>query len=243
MPRVAGEIFVRLLMALVLLGMASSCKREQRAFHVVPALAEMSEDVPANNRVRPGPPMAATTPSTLVPINIERASHEPFGDQYINNAQAMSDGQTLYGAFNCSGCHAHGGGGIGPPLLDNKWFYGSDPTKVYISIREGRPNGMPAYRGRIADFQIWELVAYVRSLSGQAGSSAASGREDHMNTTIPPNSTPREKPEKVPEPTTGPVGGQTLGITTTQRSMSGTEPATKPVKRPATTSQPGQNVQ
>src|SRR4051812_9204883 len=98
-----------------------SCKREERSFHVAPPFAQMSQNIPYNNRVRPGPP-ATSTSSTTLPIDVERASPEPQGEQFIHNAQALSDGQTLYAAYNCSGCHAHGGGGMGPPLLDNKWF-------------------------------------------------------------------------------------------------------------------------
>ncbi len=95
---------------------------------------------------------------------------------------------------------------MGPPLLDNKWLYGSQPDQVYTTILEGRPNGMPSFRGRIPDYQIWEIVAYVRSLSGLANRQAASGRQDHMSVPeLPPNSTPAPKPEVQPPPTTGPA--------------------------------------
>jgi cytochrome c oxidase cbb3-type subunit 3 len=199
---------MRQVLFLSLLALAAvSCKRESRSFRAAPPFVQMSEVVPYNNHVRPGP-YATTTPSTTQPIDVERASHEPMGSMYPKNAQALSDGQTLYAAFNCSGCHANGGGGIGPPLLDNKWFYGAEPQQVYTSILEGRPNGMPSYRGRIPDYQVWELVAYVRSLSGQASPNAAAGREDHMTTIPPPNSTPAEKPEMAPHPTTGPATGR-----------------------------------
>jgi cytochrome c oxidase cbb3-type subunit 3 len=130
----------------------------------------------------------------------------------------MSDGQSLYEYFNCVGCHAHGGGGIGPPLLDNKWFYGSEPGQVYMSIVQGRPNGMPSFRGRIPDYQVWELVAFVRSMSGQANPNAAPGREEHMQAPPPPNSMPKETPQTVPAPTTGPATGAATGLTTIKPS-------------------------
>jgi cytochrome c oxidase cbb3-type subunit 3 len=99
---------------------------------------------------------------------------------YEENAYALSEGKRLYEAFNCVGCHAHGGGDIGPPLMDDQWIYGSRPEQIFGSIVEGRPNGMPSFAGKIADFQVWQIVAYVRSLSGQAPMNAASGRSDHM---------------------------------------------------------------
>jgi len=142
------------------------------------------------------------------PINLDSRVHEIYATIFPANAQALSDGQRLYEGFNCVGCHAHGGGGMGPPLLDNKWFYGSDPEQVYQSILQGRPNGMPSFRGRLPDYQAWEIVAYVRSLSGHASPNASSGREDHMKTEPPPNSMPPQTPQTAPEPTTGPVGGK-----------------------------------
>jgi len=227
--------------ATALLGGAASCKREQRSFRVPPPAAQLSEAVPSNDPLRPGPVMQATD-STTVAVSMSRLTSEPYGNQFLNNAQAQSDGQTLYEAMNCSGCHAHGGGGMGPPLLDNKWFYGSAPAEVYTSIMEGRPNGMPSFRGRIPDFQVWEIAAYVLSLSGQANPNAASGREDHMAAQPPPNSKPKETPTTVPEPATLPARGTSTGEvspppTTTAppttsppstRSAAGTEPATAP---------------
>jgi cytochrome c oxidase cbb3-type subunit 3 len=68
---------------------------------------------------------------------------------------------------------------------------------------------MPSFRGRIPDYQVWELVAYVRSLSGRASKNAASGREEHMKTEPPPNTIRKEKPEMAPQPTTGPATSQT----------------------------------
>jgi cytochrome c oxidase cbb3-type subunit 3 len=99
---------------------------------------------------------------------------------YDGNAWAVGEGKRLYQAYNCNGCHANGGGGMGPALMDATWIYGGDPQNVYTSIVEGRPNGMPAFGGKIPDQQIWQLVAYVRSMSGQLRADIRPGRDDHM---------------------------------------------------------------
>jgi cytochrome c oxidase cbb3-type subunit 3 len=39
---------------------------------------------------------------------------------------------------------------------------------------------MPAWGGRIPSYQIWQITAYVRSLSGLTPSIAMSSRPDHM---------------------------------------------------------------
>jgi cytochrome c oxidase cbb3-type subunit 3 len=99
---------------------------------------------------------------------------------YAENAWGMSEGQRLYAQMNCAGCHAHGGGGMGPPLMDGKWIYGFDDAAIFETIARGRPNGMPAYGDRLNDDQIWKLVAFVKSLGGHAPAAAAAARDDHM---------------------------------------------------------------
>jgi cytochrome c oxidase cbb3-type subunit 3 len=94
------------------------------------------------------------------------------------NAYQISQGQRLFNWFNCSGCHAQGGGGMGPPLMDANFLYGSSPENIYDTIVKGRPNGMPSWGGRIPENQIWQLVAYVRSLSGSEPMAATGARTD-----------------------------------------------------------------
>jgi cytochrome c oxidase cbb3-type subunit 3 len=69
---------------------------------------------------------------------------------------------------------------MGPALMDAQWLYGSEPAQVAASIVDGRPNGMPPFRDRIPEPQVWQLVAYLRSLSGLAPQYGVSARSDHM---------------------------------------------------------------
>jgi cytochrome c oxidase cbb3-type subunit III len=151
--------------AIVLVIILASCKREQRQFRVVPWAASRGREV--------------------------RLSALPARPPYEHNAYAIAEGQRLYAWFNCVGCHAHGGGGIGPPLMDKQWIHGSEPTTIFTVIVEGTPNGMPSFRGKIPDNQVWQLVAYVRSLSGLVPADAIPARSDHMQitTSAPPKPT------------------------------------------------------
>ena len=65
-------------------------------------------------------------------------------------------------------------------LADDEWIYGSDPANIFATITEGRPNGMPPFRGRLPNYQVWELVAYVRALGGLQGKAIRTTRDDHM---------------------------------------------------------------
>ena len=113
---------------------------------------------------------------------------------YSRNAHALTEGKRLYSYMNCIGCHANGGGGMGPALIDEVWVYGSSPEEVYKTILHGRPNGMPAFAGRLPDYQIWQIAHYVRSISGLVRRDAAPGRSDRLKGKPPENSIEPVKP-------------------------------------------------
>ncbi|HEX2692899.1 MAG TPA: c-type cytochrome [Gemmatimonadaceae bacterium] len=87
---------------------------------------------------------------------------------YEGDKKATSTGAQLFIAYNCLDCHgADGSGAMGPSFQDGRWHFGGSPAEVFESIYEGRPDGMPAWGGRISNDQIWMLTAYVRSLSSK----------------------------------------------------------------------------
>jgi len=158
--------------------LASACEREERRLNQPspPAPVQFVAQVP----LQPGPNVIADT------------AEGPFDDNAFGTAQ----GQTLFSQMNCSGCHAHGGGSMGPALMDDQWTYGSTPTQIFASIAEGRANGMPAWKYRLTNEQIWQLVAYVRSLSGLTPKGARPTRADEMNVRPAPAQTPNAKPKR-----------------------------------------------
>ena len=162
--------------AAALLIMTTACKREQRVFDPGSAGAQVSDGV-ALNEVHAG--------GTVAP---------PTAAQYQESAYAVAEGKRLYVAYNCVGCHAHGGGAIGPALMDSEWIYGSHPEQIYSDIVQGRPNGMPSFSGKIPDYQVWELVAYVRSMSGQLPTDVAPSRSDEMPVAKAEQARPKEHP-------------------------------------------------
>jgi cytochrome c oxidase cbb3-type subunit III len=89
----------------------------------------------------------------------------PTPQNYTEDATALGEGKRLFAAYNCNGCHSGGGGGMGVPLTDKEWIYGESPAQIYDTLVKGRPNGMPSFRGKIPEAQMWQLIAYVRSLS------------------------------------------------------------------------------
>lgn len=125
-----------------------------------------------------------------------QAESNAMMSHYERNANALAAGKRLWSWYNCNGCHANGGGGSGPALMDDVWIYGGDASAIYETIAHGRPNGMPSFGDRIAQDQIWQLVAYVRSMSGLAPLDAAPNRDDAFLTRPPEALVDPQKPER-----------------------------------------------
>jgi cytochrome c oxidase cbb3-type subunit 3 len=89
---------------------------------------------------------------------------------YQDDPASIAQGRALFHSMNCVGCHAsQGGGGIGPPLSDKVWIYGGRPEQIFLTIMQGRPNGMPSFANALPEESIWKLTAYVRTLSRSPG--------------------------------------------------------------------------
>jgi cytochrome c oxidase cbb3-type subunit 3 len=140
------------------------------------------------------PTKAPAAASGIADPSYAASGKTPVSNRYEENAYAVSQGKSLYRSYNCNGCHAAGGGNIGPPLMDAKWRYGSDPGAIFTSIAHGRPNGMPAFREHVPEDQIWQLVAYVRSMSGQLSSNVAPNRSDSLQAGEAENRRKKETP-------------------------------------------------
>lgn len=127
---------------------------------------------------RPSAPVAKSTPvaaaepvyrgvvdTALAPGGRNLTTIDPRAAKYYDNPEAVKVGKFLFGSMNCSGCHTNGGGGMGPSLMDNQWIYGGRLEQIHQTLVEGRPNGMPAWGGVLPDDELWEIAAYVRSMS------------------------------------------------------------------------------
>jgi cytochrome c oxidase cbb3-type subunit 3 len=187
----------------------SGCERETRGWRVAPHVPAAASR-PAGSALAPGPGAstasapAADMPSAAASVVVPMVR---IDNRYEGNAYAVSQGKRWYRWYNCNGCHSNGGGGMGPALMDAQWLYGSAPGQVAASIVQGRPNGMPSFAGRIPDEQVWQLVAYVRSMSGLVRADVAPGRSDSLSPGWEPETrrepaTPRNAP-----PPTAPASG------------------------------------
>jgi cytochrome c oxidase cbb3-type subunit III len=156
--------------AIFLVALLVACQREARETNDPPVPFSQAQ--------------LATT-STVMAGGTRPASPDPRILHYEKNAWHVSEGQRLYTDFNCVECHAHGGGGIGVPLIDDEWIYGSSSPQIVATLIQGRPNGMPSFRNQLTEQQMWQIAAYVRSMAGQVPKDVPPSRGDTLSNTTP----------------------------------------------------------
>jgi cytochrome c oxidase cbb3-type subunit 3 len=130
----------------------------------------------------------AVIDTALVPgAGMSLVTQDPRAAAYYDNPEAVNTGKRLFSQYNCSGCHSNGGGGMGPSLMDDVWIYGGRLEQIHQTLVEGRPNGMPAWGGKVPDEQLWQIAVYVRSMSLPETLAAETGN------------TPSQTPAPVPK--------------------------------------------
>ncbi len=98
----------------------------------------------------------------------------------LNDETAVAEGRSLY-QESCASCHGEEGqgrkpwdlGGPQPPDFRADQYADVSPQYLYWRIAEGgtaepfhsQGSRMPAHKNRFSDREMWQLVAYLRSLS------------------------------------------------------------------------------
>ncbi len=104
------------------------------------------------------PPPDAVTAVTPPPSNATRVALTAGPDfpTYSDTSSEVADGAQLFSRQRCAECHSDAGIilGAGNGNID----------VIATAIRDGRPDGMPAYGGKLTDAQIWQLAAFVKAL-------------------------------------------------------------------------------
>jgi mono/diheme cytochrome c family protein len=103
--------------------------------------------------------------------DVKKLGKNPLGD----TAAIAAKGQPLF-VQNCGPCHGNTGLGDGPAgmALDPKprnqtaykeYKYGYGDLGIFRTAKYGTADtGMAPWEGRMTDEQIWQVVAYVRSI-------------------------------------------------------------------------------
>ena len=93
------------------------------------------------------------------------------------DAESIESGKKLYQRY-CASCHGPQGkgdggmalsGGTPSDLTDETWDYGSTDGEIFVSIRDGVSSDMLAYKEKLNEKQIWQVVNFIRSIGPKSG--------------------------------------------------------------------------
>jgi len=91
------------------------------------------------------------------------AAAKEMKNPFEGKPEAIKAGEKIFDA-KCSECHMDGTGGAGPDLTDDKWIYGGSDAEVFETVSGGRKGGMPSWKSELSKDDIWQVIAYIRSL-------------------------------------------------------------------------------
>lgn len=192
--------------AVLLLLACDATSRQQRGTEPAPSPTAVAKPQPGAQAGTPAPGAAAPT-SDGKPAGAAApkdgndggsASGQPGGtgkgNPFARSVEAVVEGRKLYLQYGCAACHGmSGGGGMGRPILDDEWVFGSDDETLFKLMRGQVPKQtMPNAIGQVlTDEQIWKILVYVRYVY--------QGDPKKINWVAPP--------QVPPERLTGPVAG------------------------------------
>jgi mono/diheme cytochrome c family protein len=112
-------------------------------------------------------------------------SGEATTNPFAKSTDAVIEGRKIFLKYGCAGCHGMGGGGgMGKPLIDDEWKFGSDDRTLFKLIRgEIAEQTMPKTFGQaMTEDETWKVLIYVRSVYA--------GDPGKINWVAPPPVTP-----------------------------------------------------
>jgi len=140
-----------------------------RKFGEGPLVLPDDSEKEANQETSPEPEnidlLRAPSPSARQPIAAVSAGR-------LEDKVALATSEPLFRRF-CISCHGQDGRGEAmrsripgmPDFTSLLWHRKRSDAEITCSVLEGKGTAMPAFRGRIADAQVREVVAYVRSIA------------------------------------------------------------------------------
>jgi mono/diheme cytochrome c family protein len=114
--------------------------------------------------------------------------HVPQPDSPAINAHVNQQADAGRGIFQrfCKSCHGSDGRGTTlrdqtpsiPDFTSQVWRQRRSPPELTTSILEGKGTVMPAFRGKLNEAQIRNLVTYLRAFAPQAASASVGPETD-----------------------------------------------------------------
>ena len=111
---------------------------------------------------------------------VARARSRVTKNPLEGNREAIRNGGPMF-RTRCAGCHGPDARGDRGPDLTGLWASGVSDDRIFETVREGVPGtDMPAADPlRVPDREIWQILAYVRTVAASTPQRASTGRPDN----------------------------------------------------------------
>jgi len=164
--------------ALLAVALAAGCQQSD-----VPRPTGQQQQQPATAVASPPAPAAQTAAaSPAAPAGGAQTAQAPAGGQAAgggpvpSSPESIQRGKQLF-TQNCATCHGESGKGDGPAaaalnpkpanLAAGQFKQGGEPQQIFQTVTNGVPGTAMVGWATIPEQGRWDLVNYVRSLSGQ----------------------------------------------------------------------------
>lgn len=85
-----------------------------------------------------------------------------------DDSEVLALGEKHYKS-RCAPCHGEEGEGrIGPSFKDEVWLYGDTDTDIFVSVKDGRPKGMPPWGKVLKPEELMAVASFVRKMNNDA---------------------------------------------------------------------------
>jgi putative heme-binding domain-containing protein len=120
----------------------------------------------------------AQGPAGQAPVTIVQkapADKNPFD----GNQEAIQAGMGQF-RVRCADCHGMDATGVRGPDITQVWASGRSDGGLFLTLRNGVPNTeMPSVGFRTSDHEIWQILAYLRTLAAPAPTDPPRGNAEN----------------------------------------------------------------
>ena len=106
------------------------------------------------------------------------AQDAPASNPLAGNADAIRFGTGLYRA-RCADCHGMDARGVRAPDLTQVWASGRTDDGLFKTIKNGVPGTEMPANPRMFDHEVWQVLAYLRTLAASAPTDPPKGNAEN----------------------------------------------------------------
>jgi putative heme-binding domain-containing protein len=110
-------------------------------------------------------------------VVVEKAPAEK--NPFQGDAEAIRAGMGQF-RVRCADCHGMDATGVRGPDLTQVWASGRTDGGLFLTLRNGVPNTeMPSVGPRTSDHEVWQILAYLRTLAAPAATDPPRGNAEN----------------------------------------------------------------